>query len=298
MPKTILINSSNIVANTYNSTFEYNFPQGGVNFRDDLIAVQQVSIYNSVFNITSANNNNSFSYTWVDGTTIPVPIPDSYLDCAGINAYLQSIMYSETHYLTDADGNIVYLLEIVVNQARYAFQINSYLIDTTIATANSWTLPAGATWVLPTTNSIMPMFVVPSTNIQTLIGFTAGSYPNTTITGSPPTQSQTPPQSASYSALSSIAPQIIPIPTYLGVCNLVQNKLAIPSQLIYSLTIEGVSFGSLYVNQISTPVFNDIADGQYTTLRFSFVDSTGNYIRFNDPNTMIILIIKNRFEGR
>jgi len=298
MPKTILINSSNIVANTYNSTFEYNFPQGGVNFRDDLIAVQQVSIYNSVFNITSANNNNSFSYTWVDGTTVPVPIPDSYLDCAGINAYLQSIMYAETHYLTDADGNIVYLLEIVVNQARYAFQINSYLIDTTIATANSWTLPAGATWVLPTTNSIMPMFVVPSTNIQTLIGFTAGSYPNTTITGSPPNQSQAPSQSASYSALSSIAPQIIPIPTYLGVCNLVQNKLAIPSQLIYSLTIEGVGFGSLYTNQIASPVFNDIADGQYTTLRFSFVDSTGNYIRFNDPNTMIILIIKNRFEGR
>lgn len=298
MPKSILINSSNIVANTYNSVFEYNFPQGGVTFRDDLIAVQQVSIYNSVFNITSANNNNSFSYTWVNGTSYPVDIPDSYLDCAGINAYLQSKMYANTHYLVNTDGDIVYLLEIVVNQARYAFQINSYLIDTTIATANTWTLPSGATWVLPTTNSIMPMFVVPSTNIATLIGFTAGSYPNTTITGSPPTQSQAPPQTINYSVLSSVAPQIIPTPTYLGVCNLVQNKLAIPSQLIYSLTIEGVSFGSLYVNQISDPVFNDIADGQYTNLRFSFVDSTGNAIRFNDPNTMILMIIKNRFEGR
>jgi len=297
MPKSILINSSNIVANTYNSTFEYNFPQGGVNFRDDLIAVQQVSIYNSVFNITSANNNNALSYQWVNGTTYNFGLPDSYLDCAGINAYLQSIMFANKHYLTDADGNIVYLLELVVNQARYAFQINSYLISTAIATANSWTIAPSASWVLPT-NSILPALVVPANNMQTLIGFTAGYYPTTTITGIPPAQVQTPAYTASYSALSSIAPQIIPTPTYLGVCNLVQNKLAIPSQLIYSLTIEGVSFGSLYVNQISSPVFNDIADGQYTSLRFSFVDSTGNYIRFNDPNTMIILIIKNRFEGK
>jgi hypothetical protein len=295
MPKSILINSSNIVANTSNSTFEYNFPQGGVTFRDDLIAVQQVSIYNSVFNITSANNNNTLSYQWVNGTFYNLTIPDSYLDCAGINAYMQSVMYSNTHYLTDTDGNIVYLLEIVVNQARYAFQINSYLISTAIATANTWTIASGATWVLPT-NSIMPVLSVPSTNMATLIGFTAGAYPDAPISGTPPAQVQTPAQTASYSALSSIAPQIIPTPTYLGVCNLVQNKLAIPSQLIYSLTIEGVSFGSLYVNQISSPVFNDIADGQYTSLRFSFVDATGNYIKFNDPNTMILLIIKNRFE--
>jgi hypothetical protein len=297
MPKSILINSSNIVANTYNSVFEYDFPNGGVVFKDDLVAVQQVSIYNSVFNITSANNNNSFSYTWVDNTTTTITIPDSYLDCAGINAYMQSIMYSNKHYLTNSSGNVVYLLEIVVNASRYAYQINSYLISTAIATANTWTIASGATWVLPT-NSILPEFNVLSNNFQSLIGFTAGSYPNTTITGTPPAQVQSPAYTASYSALSSSSPQILPTPTYLGVCNLVQNKLAIPSQLIYSLTIENTTFGSLYVNQISDPVFNDIADGQYTSLRFGFVDSSGNYIRFNDPNTMILMIIKNRYEGK
>ena len=297
MPKTILINSSNIVSNTYNSTFEYVFPQGGVVFKDDLLAVQQVSIYNSVFNISSTNGNNSFSYTWIDNSITTITLPDSYLDCAGINAYMQSIMYANKHYLTNTDGNIVYLLEIVVNQARYAYQINSYLISTSIATTNSWTIASGATWVLPT-NSILPEFNVPATNFRNLIGFTTGSYPNTTITGTPPAQVQSPAYTASYSALSSTSPQIIPTPTYLGVCNLVQNRLAIPSQLIYSLTIQNTSFGSLYNDQVSSPVFNDIADGQYTSLRFSFVDSTGNYIKFNDTNTMIILIIKNRFEGK
>jgi len=297
MPKSILINSSNIVAGTYNSVFEYNFPNGGVYFKDSLVAVQQVSIYNSVFNITALNNNNTLSYQWVDGSTVSFTIPDSYLDCAGINAYLQSIMYANKHYLTNSSSNIVYLLEIVVNASRYAYQINSYLISTAIATANSWTIASGATWVLPT-NSILPELIVPATNMQQLIGFTAGSYPNTVIAGAPPAQTQTPAYTSSYSALSSTAPQIIVNPTFLGVCNLVMNRLAIPSQLIYSLTIEGTAFGELYVNQISSPVFNEINDGQYTNLRFGFVDSSGNSIRFNDPNTMILLIIKDKYESK
>ena len=297
MPKSILINSSNIVSGTYNSVFQYNFPNGGVIFKDDLVAVQQVSIYNSEFNITANNNNNTLSYQWVDGTTTAFTIPDSYLDCAGINAYLQSIMYSNKHYLTNSSGNIVYLLELVVNASRYAYQINSYLISVAIATANTWTIASGATWVLPT-NSILPELIVPATNMQSLIGFTAGAYPNTVIAGTPPAQTQTPAYASSYSALSSTSPQIIPNPTYLGVCNLVQNKLAIPSQLVYSLTIENTAFGELYTNQISSPVFNNITDGQYTYLRFSFVDNLGNYIRLNDPNTMILLIIKNKYEGK
>jgi hypothetical protein len=297
MPKSILINSSNIVAGTYNSVFEYNFPNGGVVFKDSLVAVQQVSIYNSVFNITANNNNNTLSYQWVDGSVVDFTMPDSYLDCAGINAYLQSIMYANKHYLTNSSGNIVYLLEIVVNASRYAYQINSYLISTAIATANTWTIAVGATWVLPT-NSILPELIVPATNMQQLIGFTAGSYPNTVIAGVPPAQTQTPAYLTSYSALSSVSPQIIVNPTFLGVCNLVMNRLAIPSQLIYSLTIENTAFGELYTNQISSPVFNEINDGQYTNLRFGFVDSSGNSIRFNDPNTMILLIIKDKYESK
>lgn len=295
MPQTLILNSNNIVPNSGNSTFIYTFPTGGVMFRDDLIAVQQVSLYNSVFNISASNNNNSFSYIWVDGTVNAVDMPDSYLDLADINAFMQSVMISNKHYLTTASGANVYLLNIQVNPSRYAYQINSFLISTAIATANTWTIASGATWVLPTAD-IMPMFVVPNTSFQNLIGFTAGNYPDTVISGLPPAQTQTPAQIGTYSVLSQKSPQIIPQPSYLALCSLVNNQYSIPSQLLYSITPTGAVFGALYTNQIADLAFNKISDGNYTQLTFSFVDSLGRPIKFQDPNMLILLVIKNKSE--
>lgn len=295
MPKTLILNSSNIVAGSGNSSFVYNFPQGGVVFKDDLIAVQQVSLYNSVFNITSSNNNNYFSYIWVDGTTNLVNIPNSFLELSEINSFLQSVMISNGHYLTTITGDNVYLLNITVNPARYAYQINSFLVSASIATTNQWTIASGATWVLPT-NPIMPMFVVPDTKFQQLIGYTAGNYPNTVIAGTPPSQTQTPTQTDTYSTLSVNSPQIIPQPSYLGLCSLVNNQYCIPSQLLYSITPTGVTFGSLYTNQIADLAFNKISDGTYNQFTFRFVDNNGIAINFQDPNMLILLVIKNKSE--
>ena len=86
-------------------------------------------MYFSAFNVTVKYNNNSFSYIWVDGTTWTVNIPDSFLQVADINAFLHSVMYSNKHYLVSTTGDYIYLLEMVVNQARYAVQVNNYLIS-------------------------------------------------------------------------------------------------------------------------------------------------------------------------
>jgi hypothetical protein len=295
MPRTLILNQSNIVANTGNSTFLYKFPLGGIQFVDEFIAVQQISLYNSVFNVTVANNNNYFSYEWIDGTTWTITMPNSYLELPEINAYLQQNMVANTHYMTTSTGSFVYFLEIVVNASLYADQINSFQLSATIAADNTWTQPTGATWVLPT-NAINPIFIVPNTNFQALIGFTAGNYPNATITGTPPDQVQTPAYVSTQSFVSSTAPQIIPQPSYLCVCSMVNNRLAIPSQLIYSITPQGVNFGALYVNQVSDMAFNKIENGQYTEFTFRFVDSLGNAIIIQDPNTLILLIMKSKAE--
>lgn len=295
MPRTLILNQANIVANSGNSTFLYQFPLGGIEFKGEYIAVQQISLYNSVFNISSTNNNNYFSYKWVDGTTYQVNLPNSYLELNEINAYMQSVMVANKHYLLTSTGSYVYLLEIQINPSLYADQINSYLISTTIASTNTWTLPVGATWVLPT-NPICPIFIVPNTNFQKIIGYTAGSYPNATITGTPPSQIQTPAYTTTQSFLSTSAPQIVPQPSYLCTCSLVNNRLAIPSQLVYSITPQGVNFGALYTNQVSDLAFNKIEDGQYTQFTFRFIDSLGNPIILQDPQTLILLIIKSAKE--
>jgi hypothetical protein len=295
MPRTVILNQSNIVANTGNSVFEYQFPLGGISFKDELIAVQQISLYQSVFNITQANNNNKFAYQWVDGTITQVIIPDGYYELEDIMAYFRDVMTSNTHYLLNGDISYIYLLELVVNVSKYADQINSFQISAQIATDNGWTLPDGATWALPT-NIICPIFIVQNNAFKNVIGYNAGNYPSGVISGVAPAQIQTPTYDSTQSFLSSSAPQIVPQPSYLCLCSLVNNRLCIPSQLIYSLTPSSSSFGTIYSIQISELAFNKIEDGNYTNLRFTFVDQLGNSIAFQDPNILILLIVKNKSE--
>jgi hypothetical protein len=293
MVRTLVLNSENIVDGTNNSVLQYNFPNS-VYLKDEYIAVQQISLYNSVFNISSALNNNSFSYKWVDGLIYPVVMTATgvHLSLSQINSYFQSVMIANKHYYTSGGQN-VYLMEIVLNQSAYAYQINCFATSVAIALANTWVQPTGATWVNPT-NSIVPAVIIPATNIQDLLGFNAGSYPTSVIAGIPPAQTQTPVITSPYSALSQNAPQIEPQPTYLGLCSLVNNALVIPNEVIVSITPIGAVFGGLFNIQYSGLAYNKVADGTYTSFTFSFVDDLGQRIAFQDPNILIILIMKNR----
>jgi len=295
--KTLILNSNNVVSGTNNSVFQYNFPQGGYTFKEDLIAVQEISMFFSAFNVSAFYNNTTYSYIWVDGSVNTVVMPDSFLQVSDINAYLQSVMVGNNHYLIDGDGNFVYLLEMVINQAKYAVQINNYVISATLAGTNSWTLPVGATWVLPT-NLILPYLVVPSNNnFGLLIGYEAGQYPSGVIAGSPPAQTQTPSYSAATSELSSKAPQITPYSSFLVFCSLVNNRAVIPSQLTFSFTPQNSVFGALQTFQPNAEMgWNKIENGTYTGFRIEIRDQFGNPVAFQDPNTLITLYTKNKDE--
>jgi hypothetical protein len=204
-------------------------------------------------------------------------------------------MIANTHYLVSSTGNNIYLLEMLVNEPQYAVQLNEFLISVAIATSNSWTLPAGATWVLPT-NQILPYFIIPSNNFTKTIGFTAGQYPAGTITGVPPAQVQTPSYAVSQSQLSSTAPQITPYSSFLVYCSLVNNRAVIPSQLIFSFTPQDVVFGGLSSYQVSELAWIKIEDGQYNEFVVEFRDQLGNKVKFQDPNSLITLTTKNKYD--
>jgi hypothetical protein len=270
-----------------------------VHFQNDFIAVQQVSIYNSVYNITSTFGNNSLSYTWVDGTRVTVNFPDGSYTIFAINSFIQSVMVANGHYMTDATNTVnLYFIEIIPNVVTYSYQIICYPINT--ASTTGYTIPAGATWSLANCDAsaggaMTPTITIPATNIQQLLGFTSGTYPNSVISSGVTPYAQTPVVNTTYSVLSQTAPQINPQPSYLGLCSLVNNPKIIPSQLIYIVTPDG-DFGALYTNQINNLAFNKIADGNYKDFEFRFVDTSGNAIVFNDPAITILLIIRNAEE--
>jgi hypothetical protein len=212
--RTLILNSSDIVAGTNNSILQYNFSGGGVNLKKgQKIALASLQMYYSTFNITSANRNNSFSYVWVNGITYTVTVPDGFYDITALNNYLRFTMVQNTHYLTTTSGNFVYLLSLGINPSRYAVQLNCFRISAAIATANSWLLPLGATW-FPPTNVIVPELIVPSaltSNFGLVIGFNAGTYPNAVIAGVPPGQTQTPAFTTDQEFLSTFTPQVTPV---------------------------------------------------------------------------------------
>ena len=293
--KTLILNSRNIKPESGNSIFIYDFPRGSFVVKDDYIAIAEISMYWSAFNISSAYRNNQFSYTWVDGTIHQVIFPDGYYEVSQINEFLQFTMIQNGHYLINTTTtDFVYLLEMVINQSQYAVQINNYVISATLATTNGWTLPSSPTWTLPT-SLILPYITIPATNdFGLLIGYTAGQYPAGTITGTPPSQVQTPAFTSAQSELSDLAPQITPYSSVLVFCSLVNNSAVIPSQLLFSFTPTDAGFGALQNFKTYEFAWNKCSDGAYTQFSIEFRDQLGRALVFEDPNTLITLCLKNR----
>jgi hypothetical protein len=276
MGKTIILTTANIEENSNNTKLVYNFPSGGYSFKNDMIAVLSIYQYFSIFNITSDYGNNTFSYVWFDGVEYIITIPDGYYEISDLNSYFQSIMIANTHYMTNSAGQFIYFLEFIVNTSRYAVQINSYPLDTTIQSTNGYILPSGATWSVPATNTLS-QFNVNTSGFGEVLGYEIGSYPDTQV------------GSSTLSFLSSKAPQITPYSSILVSCNLVNNRAVIPSNILTSYTPLGTSIGSLFTFEPNYLQFADVEDGQYTQLVLEFRDQLSRSIVIRDPNMLITL---------
>jgi hypothetical protein len=285
MGKLLVLNQTNIVDDGTNSRFIYTFPNGGFVFKDDLIALQSVSQYYSAFNITSAYGNNTASYRWVNNTVVNIVFPDGYYTLPDINAYIQSVMVSNKHYLiNNANGANVYFINWSINQSKYVYQLDVFTTSTSaypIGTSGAtYKYPTGASWTL---NNLAPNFTTPA-KFNEIVGFAVGTYPTTL-------------QASSLGFLSTTSPQIVPSPTILMYCSLVNNRAVIPNNLIFAYTPSGVAFGAIQTYEPTAELaWCKINDGNYNQFLIEFRDQFGRELQFQDPNTTIILHTKNKNE--
>lgn len=272
MVRNVILTSRN-VDNTSNNRFVFKFPSGSITFKKNRIALQYLSMYYSNFNITINYNNNSFGYRWVDGSDVVVNIPEGFYDVSALNLYLQSILFSNKHYLLDSFNRAVFPLSMSENSTYYSVQLNEIAFSAT----SGYTLPIGATWTLPLT-LVCPQFNIFNNEFKNIIGFNAGFYP-------------TIPQNSNQSQLSSFCPQVSPVSTFLVKCNLVNNgNIAIPNNLLYSFA-PTVNFGSLIQVEPQHLDFLDILDGTYPQIVIDFIDQNFTSPKFQDPTMCIILTI-------
>ena len=141
---------------------------------------------------------------------------------------------------------------------------------------SEYSLPAGATWVVPET-STQTQLNINTTGFGEVLGYEVGSYPSTQL------------DSSTISFLSSKAPQITPYSSILVSCNLVNNRAFIPSNILTSYTPLGTTIGSLFTFEPNYLQFADVEDGQYTQLVLEFRDQLSRPIVIRDPNMLITL---------
>ena len=264
--KQIILNSTNIVANGSNNTFRYAFPNGGVTFKDTKVALTSLSMYYSWDNVT--NLNNKLSYQWIDGTLVVADLPPGYYTIEQMNAYLQSVMIAQNHYLKNAQGDNVFYLEVQANSVFYSIQVNAFPLPTSLPTG--WTKPGP--WALPATPTT-PQLILGS--LSSLWGIPAQTYPPT-------------PQATPFSVQSSTTPNMTPIQSLVMTCSLVNQTFSIPCTLFYSFSPD-VQFGSLIRVQPPSPVLLEVQNGQFNDVTITFLDQNLNPVAIKDSNTVILL---------
>ena len=275
----IIINGNSLVSDPFNNKYRYEFPIGSVNFKNSKVSVSNVSLYYSWFNITQANNNNTFSFIWYGTLTtqFDVIIQDGFYDITALNSYLQDFCVENDLYLIDANGDFVYYLEFVENATYYSIQFNSYPIPTALPAG--FTAPAG--WSgFPATASTPQLIVNSTDDFGNIIGFDAGTYPSAT-------------QTTNYSKLSDFTPQVSVVQSLILACSLLNNRYSVPNTALYSFSPSQVSFGSLIVSEPTEHEYIDIEDGTYPNFEVEILDQNFNPIYIRDTNLIIQLMIKN-----
>jgi hypothetical protein len=285
---TIVLNSTNILAGSNNSTLLYNFPNS-VKFDNHQIAVQSVNMYYSWQNINNTSlKNNTFTYTWVVGgttTVYTVNIPNGLYEITDINNYLQFVFIQNGHYLINSLSQNVYYAEFLVNPNSYAVNIITYPVPT--STPSGWSTPSanpqtGAlAWGGFPTTFFNPSITIPA-SFNLIMGYNAGFF-----------TSQNTGINTILTATSSVSPQVQPNPSVLMTISNISNIYSSPSSVIHNITPD-VPFGALIKSIPNEYVFCDLLKGTINSLYVRLIGADGNALNILDGNMTIILIIKEK----
>ena len=304
--RTLVLNQNNVVQDGNNNTLVYRFPNS-ITFSNSEIAVAQITMYYSWFNITSSLTNNSFTFNWINTagtnsyTTYTITIPNGLYEISDLNNFLQFVFInapslsssvitptpSAPFYLVNSAGDYVYYAEWVVNPTAYAIQLNTYNVPTTLPAGFS--NPGGTLLPLQTFN---PVITTPS-RFNEIVGFatTFSSSQNQNNAGANPGTATAYKIGSTFSYLSTITPQVQPNANLLVSITNIDNIFANPSSIIYSLA-PSVAIGQLVVEKPPQFNFNKMLRGTYNELRIQLLGTDLQPVQIKDPNMTILLVIR------
>lgn len=298
----IVLNQTNIVQDGQNNKLVYRFPNS-VQLRDKYIAVSNISMFYSWFNITNSSANNTIKYTWTSGTTTQqysIVIPDGLYEISAINNYCQFQMVANgTYWINNISGDYVYPFEIILNINRYAVQLNTYLIPT--ALQPGFSIPGNfAGWPSITQNCVVTF----PASFNIIVGYSANFSSNANVSNNYNPQIPANANSnyatkngfGTLSYLSNVSPQVQPNNNVLFSLSNINNPYSQPSSIIYSLN-PNVGVGEQIYETPPNFMWNKLIDGTYSELRLTFLGNDLKPLIINDPNMTILLTIRDKDEA-
>ena len=282
--KLLVLNSSHYVSGSSN-VFRYNFPNLPYFQNGEQIAVMSFSMYNSVFNVTSALNNNAFQVklNFATPVTTTITLPDGFYSVDDIQNYIEYIMLQNKQYVVNSSGQNIFFFHLVENSVYYTINVICDLLPTSAqATTLGYTQPAGATWSYPTTEAASQFIVLSTNSFGSIIGYDAA----TIGTGG---------TSAEIFSTDN-TPNIQPVNSFMVRCNMVNSSYSIPTDVIYTKSID-TGFGNLIQQHVNYPIWHDISPQSFGYCELTITDQVFNSVIINDVyGSVIVLAIKNKDE--
>jgi hypothetical protein len=219
----------------------------------------------------SVDGANSFSYYWIDAsgvgsTQYSVVITPGHYDVHELNTLFESAMDVNNHYyIHNVSHQHVYLAKIIYNTTESRIELQAFSTSL-VSDTNLYSLPVNAGWTTPVSNKV-PVFYVPNTGIQSVLGFSAGYYPDIS------TDSTANQRSTSYGILSSIAASIHPsytVMTYKPSNNRFATQGAVSSSDLVvrkkyeTISRNGLGFTNTYGSQVGSAMAYGVSDEPYT----------------------------------
>lgn len=271
MVKAILINSTHN-SNSFNNQYTYKFVGGGLELPSDKvnqIAVSQVTIPYSFFNVNqSLYNNASFSIIH-NSVTYNISIPNSFMSVDTINKYLQSQMVANGLYTLDIDGQYVYYITL-----RYNVEL--YSVDCIFSKC---TLSVGGSNPASMTMNNLTMQLVIFNDFGKFLGLSSGTYPSVPSSVNTTVQSNIQVEGSQVQAISLTA-------------NIVRNDISTSSGSFYAFTPINTSFGSNISITAPELIWVDCYTGRYTELIIEIRDQLNRPIQLQDNAVCMMLCLK------
>jgi hypothetical protein len=278
----LVMNSNNVIAGSNNSRYNYTFINNNLTLLDESeICISNITLPYSFYNVTTAYNNRTFNIDFPVGIStylsLPMNLEEGFYTVDSINAAIQQQMILVGMYLINPQGKHVYYVTFLYNPTTYGVQLILQVPPSSLPVG--WTQPSN--WIGYSSFPRTPRVQILNNNFGKIIGFTPRTYPLIS-------------SAFDVSFLNTLVPVGSNINSIIITCNLIDNAVGFPSNILDTMPISNTQFGSNINYSPPALKWIKLVPGTYQKLEIQFVDQNLNAMNIIDNNVCISLLIKNK----